>query len=101
MNFPTLQEITPEQRSVTVWYNGILQYYITNETEMNNIRLWALLNKQSKNVIFIWQGIEIGLTENGDLTIWPLGLFDNNLKAFANLAFLKRGEPIIGELFIK
>jgi hypothetical protein len=99
--FPTLEEITPNTREVAVFYNNEFQYFVTNEGQLNNIRLWAMYNKLTQSVRFVFNGADIFITEKGDLTDWPLWMFDGCSHQLANMVRLKRGESINGPLFFK
>lgn len=101
MNFPTIDQISPNIREVAVYFDHEYQYSITNEIQLNNLRLWAIYTKQTQLIRFVWNGGDIFITEAGDLTDWPIGMFDGCSHQLVNMIHLKRGEAIEGELFVK
>lgn len=92
MDFPTLDEITALPRVVSVFYDNVYLYNISNESQLNNIRIWATYHKLTPLVRFVFNGDDIFITEKGDLTHWPLEMFDTTIQQLATLIRIKRGE---------
>lgn len=77
--FPTLSEITPNI-SVEVFVMGKFEYVINTDVQLTNIRLWAVTNDMTEHVVFVFNGTEILMNKRGDLSSWPVGMFDQILK---------------------
>lgn len=92
--FPLQREIEPKTVDINVYFKGQFQYAIHTEVEINNIRLWAIVNNMTEHVEFHWNGIVISLTAKGDLSNWSNGMFDQFTKQFAKMIRFRRGEDI-------
>jgi hypothetical protein len=88
-NFPTLQQIT-EIKYIYVYYKGEFQYIINTEIQINNLRIWAFENNETENITFVWEGLQIDINNNGDLTKYPKGFLDTEQKQMAKMVRLRR-----------
>lgn len=89
-NFPSLSQITPFLRQIFVYYKNEFQYVVNTEQQINNLRVWALKYNECHNFTFVWQEHHIGMTEKGELTKYPNGLFDVEQKQTAQIVRLRR-----------
>jgi len=66
------------------WGNGLSMGY--NE----KVRIAACYGGWADRVMLKWQEREIGITDKADLTEWPNGMYDQQLKQFAEIVKWKR-----------
>lgn len=92
--FPLQSQIIGKPVNIDVFVLGEFQYQINTEIEMNNIRLWAVVNNMTEHVVFIWKDCEITINQGGDLSAWPLGMLDQTAKTLIKLIKRRRGEDI-------
>jgi hypothetical protein len=79
---------TPEK--IALYIDGEYQFDIDNEIELNNVRIAACYGGWADRVMLKWQEREIGITDKADLTEWPNGMYDQQLKQFAEIVKWKR-----------
>ena len=94
-HFPTKEEITPVQRTVEVYLDGVFQYNIDNQAQLNNIRVWAVATKNTDRVTIEYlqpngSYKQITVTEDGDLSEWPAGMLDEAHQALITLFKLRK-----------
>jgi hypothetical protein len=94
MKFVNKKDITLDTRYVKVFFNGDYQYTIQDEHQMNNIRLWAIKNGVTGSVTFGWEGHVLTLAENGDLSDWPVGMFDSAALALIQMVKWRKGDIV-------
>lgn len=92
--FPLQSQITGNPVNIDVFVLGAFQYTIHTETEINNIRLWSIVNSMTEHVEFHWEDRIITMNDKGDLSDWPAGKLDTSIKLFAKMIRFRRGESI-------
>lgn len=78
---------------VELYVNDEYQFDIDTDVELNNVRLWVVRDKV-RNVYFLFKDKKITVNpDNGDLSEWPYGFFDQELIQFNMLFKLRKNEP--------
>ena len=75
---------------VQIWFDGKYQFNLDNDIELNNIRILALERDCTDKVEFVFKpenkdSIVLSLTDNGDLSNWPLGMYDGIMIQLAGI----------------
>lgn len=90
----TKQDIQYTYPQLQFFRNGTFQFTIDNEIELHNVRLLAAKGGWWNEVEFRWNDHVIYMTETFDLDKWPKGMYDGEVRQFAQLIRMKRGQII-------
>lgn len=85
------EEVVYVPPKVEFYIDNKFQWWIDNEQELNNIRLKAMFEGWTHLVSFQWNGEIITMSENGDLSNWPLGMYDSISAQLVDMIHIKRG----------
>jgi hypothetical protein len=77
---------------VVDWFknDGTFLGKIENEHDFNNLRIELVKNNLTQECYFIWNGQKITLSEEGDMSSFPRGLYDHVQMALSELFKLRK-----------
>ena len=85
----TKEEVKYKFPKVDFWFDGKFQFTIDNEPELNNIRIVALQKDCCDKCQFVFNtnpnSIILALNNNGELSEWPVGMYDALLIQFGSI----------------
>jgi predicted ATPase len=80
--------------TVQYFLDGVYQFDIDNEIEMNNIRLWVVQNAHHERIHFKFNEHIIKIDHRGGLSAYPKGMYDQDTRQMAQLVRLNRSKTI-------
>jgi hypothetical protein len=74
------------------WFknDGIFLDKIENEHDFNNLRIELVKNKLTQECYFMWKDKKITLDEEGNMSLFPRGLYDHVQVAMGELIRLRK-----------
>jgi hypothetical protein len=74
------------------WFknDGTFLGKIDNEHDFNNLRIELVKNNLTQECYFMWNDKKITLSEEGDMSSFPIGLYDHVQMALAELFRLRK-----------
>lgn len=88
----TKEDIKYTHEKVKFYVDDTYQFTIDNDIELNNVRLWVILNK-IKGSYIIWRDkYKLTISENGTLSQWPGGFYDQQMPQLTQIMMLQSGK---------
>lgn len=77
---------------VVEWFknDGTFLGVVENEHNFNNLRIELVKHNLTQECYFMWDGKKITLSEEGDMSSFPRGLYDHVQRALAELFKLRK-----------
>ena len=74
--------------------NGEFVGVINNEHEFNKVRIQILRENVTDEYYFMWNDIKITITEQGDMSRFPFGLYDQVQRDMSEIFRINKGRRL-------